>query len=155
MSNNQWFSLLIWQIANVIFKKNQYLKILGSCCSTVLNCRWQLERYEGVEIFPQILKCWRETKWKYMVNPADTYVFETSSGRHQDFWKKTSDLRRLENVWFTSSWRLPIYDVFKTFVKRRLCSNVVVTSIERQQKWFFLILYCLKYSENFKCSSLG
>ena len=68
---------------------------------------------------------------------------------------KTSDLRCLEDVWFTSSWGRPIYDVYKTSVKQRLISNVVVTSIQRQKKLFFLILYCLKYSENFKCSCLG
>ena len=109
--------------------------------------------------------------------------------RRQDFWKKTSDLHRPEDVWFMMSWRRLIYvilstsnlrrlqdvwfmtslgrlifgvlktsliyDVFKTSLKRRLCSNVVMTSIKRQKKWFFLILYCLKYSEKFKCSCLG
>ena len=68
---------------------------------------------------------------------------------------KTSDLRRLEDVQFTTSWRRLIYDVFKTFVKRHLCSNVVATSIQRRKKLLFLILHCLKYSENFKCSSLS
>ena len=137
-------------------------------------------------------------------------VFKTSSGhfkkvtpsydqarRRQDVWKKTSDLRRLQDVQFTTSWRCltydvlrtsdlqhledirftsssrrltydvlrmsdlrrlwrcPIYDIFKTSVKGCLCSNVVLISIQRQKKCFFLILYCLKYSENFKCSCLG
>ena len=45
----------------------------------------------------------------------------------------TSDLRHLEDVQFTTSWRRcrkrPIYNVLKTSVKRRLCSNVVATSI--------------------------
>ena len=68
---------------------------------------------------------------------------------------RTSDLRYLEDVLFMSSWRCPLYDVFKTSVKRRLCSNVVVKSIQRQKKWFSLFLYCLKYSEKFKCSCLG
>ena len=68
---------------------------------------------------------------------------------------RTSNLRRLEEVRFTSTWKRPIYNVFKTSVKRRLCSNVLVTSIQRQKKWFFLVLYCRKYSENFKCSCLG
>ena len=68
---------------------------------------------------------------------------------------RTSDLGRLDDVQFTLSWRRPIYDVLKTSVKRRLCSNVVATSIKRRKKLFFLILYCLKYSENFKFSSLG
>ena len=168
-------------------------------------------------------------KVNFRCNPSDTDVFKAFSGRlkkvttsydqtrrRHDVWKKTSDLRRLEDVWFTSSWRRPIYDVlktsdlwrlqdvwfstswrcliyvvlktsnlrrlekrliynvfrtsdlwrtswrrliyvafFKASVKRHLCSNVAVTSIQRQKKWFFLILYCLKYSENFKFSSLG
>ena len=68
---------------------------------------------------------------------------------------RTSDLRRLENVWFMTSWRRLIHDVLKTSVKRCLCSSVVATSIQRRKKRFFLILYCLEYSENFKCSSLS
>ena len=58
---------------------------------------------------------------------ADTDVFEASSGRRKKVttsydqtrrrhhvWKKTSDLRRLEDVWFMTSWRRPIYVVLKT-----------------------------------------
>ena len=67
----------------------------------------------------------------------------------------TSDLQRLADVRFTSSWRRPIYDVLKTSVNRRLCSNVVVTSIQRHKKYFFLVLYSLKHSKKFKCSCLG
>ena len=37
----------------------------------------------------------------------------------------------------------------------RRCKDVVATSIQRRKKEFFLILYCLKYSENFKCFSLS
>ena len=66
---------------------------------------------------------------------------------------KTSNLRRLENAWFTMSSGRLIYDVLKTSVKRHLCSNVVATFIQHRKKWLLLILYCLKYSENFKCSS--
>ena len=119
--------------------------------------------------------------------PADTDVFKTSSGRlkkvttsydqtrrRHDILQKTSDLRRLQDVWITSSWRRPIYDVLKTFdyvvlktadlrrleevwftsswrhliyvvlktsVKRRLCSNVVATSIQLRKKWFFVIIF--------------
>ena len=36
-------------------------------------------------------------------------------------------------------------------VKRSLCSKVVATSMKRRKKWFFLILYGLKYSQNFIC----
>ena len=68
---------------------------------------------------------------------------------------KTSNLRYLEDVQFTTSWRRVIYDVLKTCVKRHLRSNVVATSIQRRKKLLFPILYCLKYSENFKCSRLS
>ena len=76
---------------------------------------------------------WRLFWWTF---PADADVFRTSSGRlkkvttssrhlqmssrlHIHFklhniWQKTSDLRRLEEVGFTFSWRRSIYDVFKT-----------------------------------------
>ena len=54
---------------------------------------------------------------------------------------KTFDLRRLEDVWFTTSWRRLIYDVLKTPVKRRLCSNVVATTIQRRKRLFFLIIF--------------
>ena len=66
----------------------------------------------------------------------------------------TSNLLRLQDVWFTTSWRRVIYDVLRTSVEQRLCSNVVATSTQRRNKWFFLILYCLKYSESFKCFCL-
>ena len=64
---------------------------------------------------------------------ADTDVFKTSSGRlekvttsydqtrrRHNVLQKTSDLRRLEDVRFTSSWRHPIYDVLMTSDLRRL-----------------------------------
>ena len=103
------------------------------------------------------------TSWRRLVHD----VFRTSGlWRLEDVWftsawrrliwnvSKTSDLR-LQDVRFRMSWRRLIYDILKTSVKRRLYSNVIATSIQRQKKWFFLILYCLKYSENFKFSSLG
>ena len=59
--------------------------------------------------------------------PVDTDVFKTFSGRlkklttsydqtrrRHDVWKKTLDLPRLEDVWFMSFWRRPIYNVLKT-----------------------------------------
>ena len=65
--------------------------------------------------------------------PADTDVFKTSSGqlekvttsydqtrRRHDVWKKMSDLRRLEDVWFTKSSERLVYDVLKTSDLRRL-----------------------------------
>ena len=135
----------------------------------------------------------------FIIHPADTDIFKTSSGRlkkvttsydqtrrPQDVWQKTSYLRllehvgftsswrrriydvlrrlicnilktsilwRLEDVWFRTSWRRRICDVLRTSVERRLCSNVVAMSTQRRNKWFFLILYCLKYSKN--CFCLG
>ena len=105
------------------------------------------------------------TSWRRLIYD----VFRTSSLQcPEDVWftwswrrpicdtLKTSDLLRFQDVWFTTSWRRPIYDdVLKMSVKRHLCSNVVATSTQRRKKWLFLILYCLKYSENFKCSSLS
>ena len=76
---------------------------------------------------------------------------------------KTSNLQRLEDVWFTTSSGRLVFNILKAsdlwrledVLKQHLCSNVVATSIQRRKKWLFLILYCLKYSENFKCSSLS
>ena len=64
---------------------------------------------------------------------VDTDVFKTSSGRlekvttsydqtrrRHNVLQKTSDLRRLEDVRFTSSWRRLIYVVLKTSDLRRL-----------------------------------
>ena len=55
---------------------------------------------------------------------------------------KTSDLLRLEDVWFTTSWRRRlIYDVLKTSVERRLCSNVVATSTQGRNKFLSCIVW--------------
>ena len=92
------------------------------------------------------------TSWRRLIY----IVLKTSNLRcREDVQFGTSDLRRLEDIRFTSSWRHLIYDVLKTSVKGRLCSNIVATAIQRRKKWFFLIFYCLKFSENFKFSSLG
>ena len=85
--------------------------------------------------------------------PANTDVYKTSPGRlkkvtrscdqtrrRQDFLQKTSDLWRLEDVWFTSSWRRPIYDVLKTFDLRRLEDVWFITS------WKHMIYDVLKTS---------
>ena len=88
----------------------------------------------------------------FMTNhiPADTDVFKTSSGRlqksrclttkqdtvttsgkrHQIYdVLKTSDLRRLEGVQFTRSWRRLIYNVFRTS-GLRLPENVYLRHFE-------------------------
>ena len=86
-------------------------------------------------------------------NSISTQPTQTSSGRlkkvttsyyqtrrRHDVWKITSDLRRLEDVWFTSSWRRPIYDVLKTSDLRRLQDVWFTTS------WRRLIYVVLKTS---------
>ena len=40
-------------------------------------------------------------------------MFYDQTRHRHDVWKKMSDLWRLEDVWFTSSWRRPIYNVLK------------------------------------------
>ena len=85
----------------------------------------------------------------------EDFQITTSWRRLIFFVLRTSDFWCLEDVRFASYWRRSIYDVCKTSIKRRLCSNVAVRSIQRQKEWFFLILYCLKYSEKFKYSCLG
>ena len=76
---------------------------------------------------------------------------------------RTSDLRRLEDFQFTTSWRRLIYDFLWTSDLRRLEDVCKATSVKQRRSgvyatskemFFFLILYCLKYSENFKCSCL-
>ena len=113
-----------------------------------------------------LMKLWRRliyVVWKTSnLGRLENIRFTTSSG-HWIYDVKTSDLRRLEDVQFTSSWRCPIYDVLKTSdlwllktsVKRRLCCNFAATFMQRRKKWFFLILHCLKYSENFTFCSWG
>ena len=102
--------------------------------------------------------------------PADTDVFRTSSGclnkvttsydqtrRLQDVWQKTSDLWRLEDALFTSSWRCPIYnvlktsfyDVLKTSYLRRL-ENVRLRRLENVSfttSWIHLFYEVLKTSD--------
>ena len=77
--------------------------------------------------------------------PADTDAFRTSSGRlkkvttscdqtsHRQYvLQKTFDLRRLEDVWFTTSWRDLIYVVLKTSDLWRLEDVWFTTSWRRQ-----------------------
>ena len=59
---------------------------------------------------------------------------------------KKSDLSCIEDVRFTLPWIRLIYDVFNTPDLGRF------EDVERND--FFFILYCLKYSENFKCFCL-
>ena len=72
---------------------------------------------------------------------------------------KTSDLRHLTDIRFSTFWRRLIYDILKTSDLKLfddLCKTTSVeeaTSAQSQKKLFFLILYCLKYLENFKCSA--
>ena len=100
-------------------------------------------------------------------NPVETDVFKTSSGylekvptsynqsrcRH-DVWKKTSDLQCLEDIWFTSSSRRPIYDILKTSHLRRL-QDVWFTTSWRRLIYIVLKTFNLGRLENiwFKTTS--
>ena len=112
----------------------------------------------------RLLDIWFTTSWRRLIyiiwktsnlQHLENIWFTTSSGRLIYDVLKTSDLRCLGEVLLMTSWRRLIYDVLKTYVKQRLCSNVVAKSAQRQKKWFFFMLYCLKYSENFKWSSVS
>ena len=97
--------------------------------------------------------------------------------RHlHDVWQKKSDLYCLENIWLITSSRRLIYDI-SSFWRRRiylalrtsdlwrsedawfttscrcLWNKVAATPTQLQNKLFFLILFCLKFSENFKWSA--
>ena len=107
---------------------------------------------------------WFTTLWRRLIyvvlktsnlRRLEDVWFTTSWGRLIYDVLKTSDLCCLEDVQFMTPWRRLIYDVLRTSVKRHLCSNVVAQSIQPRKKWLFLISYCLKYSENFKCFSLS
>ena len=102
----------------------------------------------------------------------DTDVFRASSGRLKkatksddqtrrlhNVWQKTSDLRSLEDVLFTSSWRSPICNVLKTSVLWRLEEVWFTTSRRRgiyivlktsylqglEDVWFMTSWRCLIY----------
>ena len=112
-------------------------------------------------------------QWKFRLTftgtyPADTDAFKTFSGRltkittsyHQttrcqDVWKKTSDLWRLEDVLFTSSWRRPIYevlknsdlDVLRTSDLRRLQDLCRLEVVQFKTSWRWLIYNVLRTSD--------
>ena len=110
-------------------------------------------------------------KWSI---PADTDVFKTSSERlkkvttsynqtrHRHVWKKTLDLRRFEDVWFTSSWKRQIDNVLKTsdlwrlevvckttFVKLRR-SDVSTTSKKKMIFSYFVLSEIFRKFEVFE-----
>ena len=85
--------------------------------------------------------------------PADTDVFKAFSRclkkvttsynqtrRCHDVWKKTSDLRRLKDLWFPSFLKRPIYDILKTSDLQRFQDASFTTS------WRHLIYVILKTS---------
>ena len=80
----------------------------------------------------------------------DKDVFKTSSGRlkkvttsydqtrrRQDVFQKTFDLRRLEDVRFTTSWRRLIFDFLKTFDWRRFEGVCKTTLLEQRRSDFY------------------
>ena len=118
-------------------------KFLDGCVMVLWHDITNPERKDNVHIGKnEGEKCYMQKSLSsFNPNPEDTDVFKTSSGRlkkvskscdqtrrHQDVLQKTSDLRRLEDVRFTSSWRRPIYDVFKTSDLRRLADVWFKTS---------------------------
>ena len=78
---------------------------------------------------------------RYLTTKQDV---DTASGKRRRIYDvlKTSNLRRLEDVWFTLSWRRPIYDIFRnvwfTTSWRRLIYVVLKTSNLRRLEnvWF-------------------
>ena len=104
-----------------------------------------------------------------------TTSYDQTRRRLHDVWQKKSDLYYLENVWLITSSRRLIYDI-SSFWRRRiylalrtsdlwrsedawfttswrcLWNKVAATPTPLQNKLFF-ILFCLKFSENFKCSA--
>ena len=86
------------------------------------------------------------------------FLYTTSWRRSIYVVLKTSDLRRLEDVWFTSSWRHPIYDVlkasylrledvqFKTFWRRLIYVALNTSDLRRlEDVWFTTSWRCLIY----------
>ena len=61
-----------------------------------------------------------------IINPTDTDVFKTSSRRLKKVTTSCDQTRRRHNVW--------------------------KKTLDLRKKWLFLILYYMKYLENFKCS---
>ena len=103
------------------------------------------------------------TKQDVVSTSGNDVQFRTSWRRLIYVTLKTSNLQRLENVWFRTSWKRPIYVVLKTSYLRRLEDVCKMTSVYQRRssvyitskEIIFLILYCLEYSQNFNCSSLG
>ena len=87
-------------------------------------------------------------KSQHLTTKPDVVV--TMFGRRRQIYNiwKTSNLQRLEHIWLKTSLRCLTYDVLKTSVKQRLSSSVVVMSVQRQMKRFFLNLHCLNYLQN-------
>ena len=101
--------------------------------------------------------------------PADTDVCKISSGclkkvttsynqtrRCYNVWQKTSDLRRLEDAWFTSCWRNPSYDVLRTSGLRDVLKTSDLHCLEDiwfPTSWWHLICNVLKTFEQ-RCSNV-
>ena len=131
LAEDVWFKTSLRRPVYVVLKTSVYDVLKTS----------DLRRLEDV---------WFTTSWRrfmYIVLKT-SYLWRLENVWFTTSWRrliyvvlKTSDLLRLEDVWFTTSWKSLIYDVLKTSVKRRLCSNVVATSIQRRKRWFFLIIF--------------
>ena len=117
-------------------------KLLSACPTNInLNKRnfsqtwslnWEILQSPNVPAKLGIISAIANSRSRFPINlPADADVFRTSSRRLKematsydqtrchDVWKKTSDLRRLEDIQFKTSWIRLIYDVFRTSGSRR------------------------------------
>ena len=166
----QWIQTSLRRLQNVL-KRSRRLTTKQDVVTTSGKRRriYDVLKMSNYDVF-RTSGLWRtEDVWFMLSSRRPIWDILKTSGlqRLQEVWFRTSgrrpiyvvlkmyNLRRLEDVWFTTTLRDLIYDVLKPSVKWRLCINVVAKSIPRQKKWFFLILYSLKHSENFKFSSLG
>ena len=77
------------------------------------------------------------------ISPVGTGVSKTYSGGRTQVMTSYDQTIRHEDVW-----KIRLEDMLRTSVKRYLCCNVVAISVQSGKKYFFLILHCLKYSEN-------
>ena len=73
----------------------------------------------------------------------------------QDIVKRSRRLMIKPDILSTSQSKCQIYDVMKSPIKRRLCSNVLVISLQHQKKCFFFYLALSEIFRNVRCLCLG
>ena len=133
----------------VIYKLITYFYCLGSI--------WKIELDESLSVCIEAINLYfQRRKFRFSVSNAFemSQRTQTSLRRLQDVLKRSRHLMTKQEF-VTSGRRRQIYDTLKTSVKQCLYSNVVSISMQRRKIWVFIILYCLKYSENFESSCLS